>query len=617
MHRSFVVRLVVAVVAALVGGLLAAVPASAATGTLTLTITGSTGTLRSADVSIYARDAGPDASPVKSEYDIAGPTYTTSLPAGRYSIRVAGTGHETTWVGGARTFADAEVVVVGSTAVKRSVVLDPLPRVRGTVRDQDGRPVAYPTVVLYELRNGSWESLDSAHRYCAPDGPDGCSYADGTYELPASPGTYRVRFAADGFTDAFLGGAPTVEESQDVVVDGADVTGIDGVLNQLATVRGQVVDERTGKPIASAAVQSLRRDGDAWSSASSGSADAQGRFVLQGDAGTTVRIRLEAGTYRTRFVGGASTVESAEDVTFPSAGATTDLGTVGLQRLPAITGRAVDENGDPVSGFMTWRRLTGSEPGPRAYRTYSDGRFAIYDEPGSYRVSAYHFNYVTTFWTASGGTPDQTKAGTVVLDEDGTDIGVIRLPFERGAPTTKVVQGPSVVGTAAVGRTLTVRPGTYKPTPSAAGRTYQWFANGKAVTNGTGTTLTLVTGLRGKRITVRERARSQDFRPRLATSKATKPVAGRAIKVTRAPSIAGTATVGRTLTVRPPAAWPSAVTISYRWYADGKAIKAATRSRYKVSSGVRGKRITVRATLRASGFDPRTVTSGRTRAVTR
>lgn len=73
------------------------------------------------------------------------------------------------------------------------------------------------------------------------------------------------------------------------------------------------------------------------------------------------------------------------------------------------------------------------------------------------------------------------------------------------------------------------------------------------------------------------------------------------------PSASGKAKVGKKLVAK--ASLPSGVTATYVWYRNGKAIKGATKSKYKLTSKDKGKKISVVATLVKSGYAPRTTAS--------
>lgn len=78
------------------------------------------------------------------------------------------------------------------------------------------------------------------------------------------------------------------------------------------------------------------------------------------------------------------------------------------------------------------------------------------------------------------------------------------------------------------------------------------------------------------------------------------------------PTISGTPAVGKKLTAKP-GAW--AVTPSYQWYANGKAIAKATKSTVTLTSAQRGKTITVTVTGKKAGYTTTTKTSKATAKV--
>jgi hypothetical protein len=80
------------------------------------------------------------------------------------------------------------------------------------------------------------------------------------------------------------------------------------------------------------------------------------------------------------------------------------------------------------------------------------------------------------------------------------------------------------------------------------------------------------------------------------------------------PKITGTAKVGKKLKVKA-GAWNPKPKLTYRWYANGKAIKGATKASYKLKKAQKGKRITVKVTASKSGYNTVTKTSGKTAKV--
>ncbi|MFG3529726.1 hypothetical protein ACGF8B_23675 [Streptomyces sp. NPDC047917] len=87
----------------------------------------------------------------------------------------------------------------------------------------------------------------------------------------------------------------------------------------------------------------------------------------------------------------------------------------------------------------------------------------------------------------------------------------------------KATKQPTISGTAKVGRTLKAAKGSWTPAPTSYA--YQWYANGKAISGATKSSLTLKSAQRGKKITVKVTARRTGHASGSATSKATKAVA--------------------------------------------------------------------------------------------
>jgi hypothetical protein len=81
---------------------------------------------------------------------------------------------------------------------------------------------------------------------------------------------------------------------------------------------------------------------------------------------------------------------------------------------------------------------------------------------------------------------------------------------------------PGIAGTAAVGDTLTVRPGTWRPAGVALA--YQWLAEGTPIKGATRTTLKLTAAEAGRKIQVRVTGTKAGCITAAATSASTSPV---------------------------------------------------------------------------------------------
>lgn len=218
-------------------------------------------------------------------------------------------------------------------------------------------------------------------------------------------------------------------------------------------------------------------------------------------------------------------------------------------------------------------------------------------------------------WTRSGATiagatgasyaltaADLGKAVTVTVSATRPGYEVAT---RTSAPTRAVTAGalalakPAISGTAAVGKTLTGRPGTWGPKPVKL--QYQWLRNGKAIPKATGATYKLAAADAGKRITFRVTGTLGGYTTATQTSGATAAVL-RSLSAAPAPAVAGTVKVGQTLSAKPGTWKPAPVKLSYQWLRNGSAIKGATKSTYKLTSADGGAKISVRVTGKKSGY---------------
>ncbi|MBM0233559.1 hypothetical protein JNW91_17880 [Micromonospora sp. STR1_7] len=91
-------------------------------------------------------------------------------------------------------------------------------------------------------------------------------------------------------------------------------------------------------------------------------------------------------------------------------------------------------------------------------------------------------------------------------------------------PPLRSVTPPTITGTAAVGATVTVNPGEW--TPTAEDHSYQWSANGVAISGAINPSFKIPLALLGQRLTVEVRAARTRYTTTAATSAATVVVSG-------------------------------------------------------------------------------------------
>jgi len=163
-------------------------------------------------------------------------------------------------------------------------------------------------------------------------------------------------------------------------------------------------------------------------------------------------------------------------------------------------------------------------------------------------------------------------------------------------------------------RTATTRVGTQvtastSVNPSSAALSWQWLIAGTPVAGATSAAYTPLASDYGKALAVRVTASSEG---RLAI--ATSPVSTVGLGVftaQKAPKTKGTYKVGRKLTASA-GTWSPTLTgtaTSYQWLRNGKKISGATGVRHKITKKDKHKRISVRVTVRASGYTTQSATS--------
>jgi hypothetical protein len=182
------------------------------------------------------------------------------------------------------------------------------------------------------------------------------------------------------------------------------------------------------------------------------------------------------------------------------------------------------------------------------------------------------------------------------------------------AGTFTKAPAPIIVGTAKVGNTLGLNTGTWAPWPSGAAFKFQWYANGAAISGATKNQLLITAALQSKKITVAVTATATGLAATTKTSSATAAVKGQLFAKSPTPKITGTAKVGKTLKINK-GAWSPKPSFKYQWYANGKAIKGATKATLKLKAAQKNKKITVKITASKSGYEKKVVTSKKTAKV--
>lgn len=152
---------------------------------------------------------------------------------------------------------------------------------------------------------------------------------------------------------------------------------------------------------------------------------------------------------------------------------------------------------------------------------------------------------------------------------------------------------PTISGVPTVGSTLTAVPGTWT---DGTVLTYQWFANGAAISGANGSTFKLTTAQAAKGIVVKVTGTLGGYTTSVRTSAWTLKVL-----VVGTPRIIGAPATGIALT-GDSRTWTAGTTFTYQWYADGVRIAGATSSVFTPKVAHAGTRLTLEVTGAKAGY---------------
>jgi hypothetical protein len=224
--------------------------------------------------------------------------------------------------------------------------------------------------------------------------------------------------------------------------------------------------------------------------------------------------------------------------------------------------------------------------------------------------------------TAVGASSDVSIPFTVRSGTAGTTGRVVARASTLGSTcadcTTDVVVKakqiasspvPTISGTPRVGETLTAAPGAWDDGTTLS---YQWLRDGSPIAGATGPSHVLVAADWRSRLSVAVTGSKTDHESVRRTSTTTSVRPGVQVRRPK-PSVKGTPTVGRRLTVKR-AAYDPGVSLTYTWYVGGHRVGVSTPT-LRVAKSYRGHRISVRVSARKPGYTTWTSRSSTTRKV--
>jgi len=233
-----------------------------------------------------------------------------------------------------------------------------------------------------------------------------------------------------------------------------------------------------------------------------------------------------------------------------------------------------------------------------------DHRFAL---PGgtvgtAHKISVYYSGDQAnaTFWSDSSGTSLYFSSA----DRNDLTINVPTLPFSS---TAIILQS----GNLGIGDSILA---LFNFVPAASFDTLQWYRNGQPISGATTTSYTVTAADQGTNLTFiaigskRGYSTTPGYSPALyippaavVPAAATPPAVTAVTSMSVAkPKISGTAKVGKVLSAT--ASKVSGAKVTFQWFANGKKVKKATKSRLTLTRSLAGKRVSAVAIYTKTGY---------------
>ena len=232
-----------------------------------------------------------------------------------------------------------------------------------------------------------------------------------------------------------------------------------------ASIRGRVIDVPSGRPLSRVEI----RAGSGTRAQSSSLTDGEGRYELTAlPAGTYTVGATKASYIRTSW--GEQRAEGPGKRITLADGQRIDNINLSLRRAGVVTGKIVDEFGDPVTDVsvsaMRYQYVQGSRrlmPSGRGGQTNDIGEFRVYGlSPGQYYVSATLRNfmgpatettdrtgYAATFYPGTGNVAEAQRV-SIAPGQTVTAVNIALLPIQTSRVSGTALDGDGRPLTAAV-----------------------------------------------------------------------------------------------------------------------------------------------------------------------
>ena len=334
--------------------------------------------------------------------------------------------------------------------------------------------------------------------------------------------------------------------------------------------------------------------------------------LADSDEGKTVRVRVsftdDAGNDETLTSAPTDAVAAAEPTEPPAK--PTDLSATATHNQVVLTWK--DPNDDSITGYVILRRNRDTDAKGHFSELVADTETAAttYTDTTVAAETRYTYRIKAINQYGASGRSRWYHINTPVAPEP--------------PPNNPATGSLSITGTVQVGETLTVDTSGVGDEDGRENATfsYQWLADGTAISGATAITYTPVEADEGKAITVQVSFTDDAGNDEALTSEATDAVAAAPAAnnpATGAPTIRGTAQVGEMLAAdtsgMSDADGLSNVSFSYQWLADDVEIAGATGSTYTLADSDEGKTVKVRVSFTDDAANPESLTSAATVAV--
>ncbi len=371
-----------------------------APGTITGAVMAADGVTPVPDALVYVNDAATGAFVAFGYGDANGVFTVALLPPGSYVLQATGDGVAPEFFGGAAAADSAQPVIVtaGATVVAVDFALDTPGHLTGTVIAQNSArtPLADVEVRLYDAQGAFVEATTTR--------------ADGGYQFAdLAPGTYRVAATQLDYIDSV---APLV------TVVSAAVARVDVALASPGAISGVITGADGVTPLDSAAVYvydytSRQQVGmaltapDGWYSVGSLS---PGEYLVQA---------VKAGRVGT-YTAGSTTPENAPPILVES-GDSTDAVNFALAPAGFVTGSVLEQDGiTPIANATVYAYTYGTQAAVAWTEADANGLFNLAVPAGTYRLTAYQFDYATQHY---GGT-DENDAQPITVTAGNSASGM-------------------------------------------------------------------------------------------------------------------------------------------------------------------------------------------------